>query len=125
MSMPRPSRSNFTRPAAAQSSLSHWSTERFSMRAHSTGQHSMSGRSAITIPPEWMPEVAREVEHLLGEVERQLRDRRPPSSLQARRTTAVACSTARHRSIHLVSASAWPGERPTAFAISRSAERGR
>ncbi len=55
VSMPRPSRSNFTRPAAAQSSLSHWSTERPSMRAHSIGQNSSSGRSAITMPPEWMP----------------------------------------------------------------------
>ena len=55
MSIPSPSRSNFTSPAAAQSSLSHWSTERFSIRAHSIGQHSTSGRSAITIPPEWMP----------------------------------------------------------------------
>ena len=54
-SMPSPSRSNFTSPAAAQSSLSHWSTDRSSMRAHSTGQNSTSGRSAITIPPEWMP----------------------------------------------------------------------
>ena len=52
------------------------------MRAHSTGQHSVSGRSAITIPPEWMPEVAGEVEHLLGEVEGELRDRWP-FSLQA------------------------------------------
>ncbi|GIU87105.1 MAG: hypothetical protein KatS3mg009_1620 [Acidimicrobiia bacterium] len=25
------------------------------MRAHSTGQYSTSGRSAITMPPEWMP----------------------------------------------------------------------
>ena len=55
MSMPRPRRSNFTSPAAAQSSLSHWSTERPSMRAHSIGQNSSSGRSAITMPPEWMP----------------------------------------------------------------------
>ena len=55
VSMPRPSRSNFTSPAAAQSSLSHWSTERPSMRAHSIGQNSTSGRSAITMPPEWMP----------------------------------------------------------------------
>ena len=37
---PGPSRSNLTRPIAAQSSLSHCSTERFSIRAHSTGQTS-------------------------------------------------------------------------------------
>ena len=55
VSMPRPSRSNFTRPAAAQSSLSHCSTERPSMRAHSVGQTSITGRSQMTMPPEWMP----------------------------------------------------------------------
>ena len=54
-SIPRPRRSNFTRPTAAQSSLSHWSTVRPAMRAHSTGQTSTTGRSQITIPPGWMP----------------------------------------------------------------------
>ena len=54
-SIPRPRRSNFTSPTAAQSSLSHWSTVRFSMRAHSTGQTSETGRSQITMPPGWMP----------------------------------------------------------------------
>ncbi len=53
--MPRPSRSNLTRPTAAQSSLSHCRTVRFSMRPHSTGQTSATGRSHMTIPPEWMP----------------------------------------------------------------------
>ncbi len=52
---PRPKRSNFTSPAAAQSSLSHWRTVLFSMRAHSTGQTSETGRSQITMPPGWMP----------------------------------------------------------------------
>src|SRR6266516_3206710 len=53
--MPRPSRSNLTRPAYAQSSLSHCSTVRPGIRAHSTGHTSPTGRSQITIPPEWMP----------------------------------------------------------------------
>ena len=53
--MPRPSRSNFTSPAAAQSSLSHCSTVRPCMRAHSTGHTSITGRSHSTMPPEWMP----------------------------------------------------------------------
>ena len=53
--MPSPSRSNFTKPMAAQSSLSHCRTLRFSMRAHSTGHTSAIGRSQITMPPEWMP----------------------------------------------------------------------
>ena len=55
VSMPRPSRSNLTRPAAAQSSLSHWSTLRPGIRPHSTGQTSTTGRSQMTMPPEWMP----------------------------------------------------------------------
>ena len=55
VSMPSPSRSNFTSPASAQSSLSHCSTVRPGMVAHSTGQTSMTGRSHSTMPPEWMP----------------------------------------------------------------------
>jgi hypothetical protein len=35
--------------------LSHCNTDRFSIRPHSTGQTSITGRSHITIPPEWMP----------------------------------------------------------------------
>ena len=70
-SMPRPNRSNFTSPTAAQSSLSHWRTERPSRRAHSTGQTAITGRSQITIPPEWMP-----------------RCRGKPSNSAARRTTS-------------------------------------
>ena len=55
VSMPSPSRSNLTSPAAAQSSLSHCSTLRPGIRAHSTGQTSTTGRSQMTMPPEWMP----------------------------------------------------------------------
>ena len=54
-SMPRPSRSNFTSPMAAQSSLSHCSTLRPGMRPHSTGHTSTTGRSHSTMPAEWMP----------------------------------------------------------------------
>ena len=54
-SIPRPSRSNFTSPASAQSSLSHWSTVRPGMRAHSTGHTSITGRSHSTMPPGWTP----------------------------------------------------------------------
>ena len=54
-SIPRPSRSNFTRPIAAQSSLSHCRTVRPGMRPHSTGQTSITGRSHSTMPAEWMP----------------------------------------------------------------------
>ena len=67
-------------------------------------------------------EVAGEVEHLLGEVERELRDGR--RTVVRCRLVEASTESRPHRSIHLVSASACPGERPTAFAISRSAERG-
>jgi hypothetical protein len=38
------------------------------MRAHSIGQHSTSGRSAITIPPEWIDEAQRDeaIAELIG-----------------------------------------------------------
>src|SRR5665647_2342290 len=55
VSIPSPSRSNLTKPASAQSSLSHCSTVRPGIRAHSTGHTSITGRSHITMPPEWMP----------------------------------------------------------------------
>ena len=67
--MPRPSRSNLTSPIAAQSSLSHCRTERFSIRPHSTGQtcghrpvadHHSAGMDA---------QVPREVLDLSGQVE--------------------------------------------------------
>ncbi len=101
--MPRPSRSNFTRPTAAQSSLSHWRTERSSMRAHSTGHTSTMGRSQITMPPEWMP-----------------RWRGACSSSAASASTSVgislSCScwaavtaTAPHASACFDQASCWPG----------------
>ena len=176
VSMPSPSRSNFTRPAAAESSLSHWSTDRPSMRAHSIGQNSSSGRSAITMPPEWMPRwrgksitsaaqrdasggivgaraeprgpverhpvtravLLRPLEPAL--VPRPLANpaRSPPTSSAGsyarlpRRfgvcesvNSPKASGPAAQRSTHLPSVSAWPGATPAAFAISRSAERGR
>ena len=51
-SMPRPRRSTLTRPIQAQSSLSHCSTVRFSLRACSIGTTSPTGRSVSTMPPE-------------------------------------------------------------------------
>ena len=55
LSIPSPSRSNFTSPMNSQASLSHCSTVRFSIRARSIGTTSPIGRSVSTIPPEWMP----------------------------------------------------------------------
>ena len=53
--MPRPRKSNLTRPIAAQLSLSHCSTVRASIRPRSIGHTSPTGRSVSTMPPEWMP----------------------------------------------------------------------
>ena len=44
-----------TSPASAQSSLSHWRTERLSMAAQRTGQTSVTGRPHRTMPPGWTP----------------------------------------------------------------------
>ena len=101
-SIPRPSRSNFTSPTAAQSSLSHCSTVRSSMRAHSTGHTSMTGRSQITMPPEWMPRWRGSVLELGGQLEHRLGD------VVARRGRAVV-ATAPHASTCLDQASCWPG----------------
>ena len=113
--MPSPSRSNLTSPAAAQSSLSHCTTVRSSIRAHSTGTTSDTGRSQMTMPPEWMP-----------------RWRGNPSSSSASSTTCAgmpagmaAGSMPDQRSICLLHASCWPGENPSALAMSRTADRGR
>ena len=43
---------HLTKPAVAQSSLSHCTTERLSIRARSTGTTSAMGRSQMTMPPE-------------------------------------------------------------------------
>ena len=63
-----------TRPTAAQSSLSHWRTLRFSMRPHSTGQTSTIGRSQMTMPPGVDAEVSREALDLLRQVDHRLGD---------------------------------------------------
>ena len=62
-----------TSPAAAQSSLSHCRTLRPGMRAHSTGHTSITGRSQITMPPEWMPRWRGKSEHLAGQLQHQRR----------------------------------------------------
>ena len=49
-SMPRPSRSNFTRPTAAQSSLSHWSTVRSGTSRRRRGRRRSSPPGAVGAP---------------------------------------------------------------------------
>ncbi len=53
--MPRPRRSTFTMPSAAQSSLSHWITERPGIVAGSSGTTASSRPRQITMPPECWP----------------------------------------------------------------------
>ena len=50
-SIPRPSRSIFTKPASAQESLSHWQIWRPGKAAGTTGTSSTSGRALTTMPP--------------------------------------------------------------------------
>ena len=97
------------------------------MVAHSTGQYSTRGRSAMTIPPEWIPRWrgkpctwrARSSTSggMPGPSSALGRVRSPPASASASRSVQP--------STDLATASAWPGESPQALAISRSAERGR
>ena len=65
--------SNFTKPIAAQSSLSHCSTLRFSIRAHSTGQTSAIGPVADhhaagvdAHVPRQVGDLLRQIDHRLG-----------------------------------------------------------
>ena len=81
-SMPRPSRSNLTSPTAAQSSLSHCRTVRPGIRAHSTGQTSTTGRSQMTMPPEWMPRCRGKPSSCAGQVAA------PAAAVLARRASA-------------------------------------
>ena len=113
--MPSPSRSNFTKPIAAQSSLSHCSTLRFSIRAHSTGHTSAIGRSQITMPPEWMPMCRG---RLLICSARSITG-------SGMSSTSGESASPFHRLICLLQASCWPCENPSARAMSRTALRPR
>ncbi|CFE45509.1 Uncharacterised protein [Mycobacterium tuberculosis] len=111
--MPSPSRSNFTKPIAAQSSLSHCRTLRLAMRAHSTGHTSAIGRSQMTMPPEWMPRCRG---RLRIWVARSITCSGMPSTSSACPVQWLTC---------LLHASCWPGEKPRARAMSRTALRPR
>ena len=71
---PQPEQVELHQPAAAQSSLSHCSTERSSIRPHSTGHTSITGRSQMTIPPEWMPRCRGASSTCSGQLETRRRD---------------------------------------------------
>ena len=107
---PRPSRSNLTSPAAAQSSLSHCSTVRSSIRAHSTGHTSPTGRSQITMPPEWMPRCRGKPISSVASAT----DRLGHARIVAR---ALRCAVP-HRRSAWTTRPAGPGEYPSALAMS-------
>ena len=106
-----------TSPAAAQSSLSHCRTLRFSMRAHSTGHTSTTGRSQMTMPPEWIPRWRGKCSISLA------------SSItwpgMVMSGMAAVVLTEPQASTCLAQASCWPGAAPSALAMSRTAERAR
>ncbi len=115
--MPRPRRSNFTSPTAAQSSLSHCRTLRSSMRAHSTGHTSTTGRSQITMPPEWMP-------RWRGKSSTCCAIARTRAGMSW--SVCAAVTSARPQaSTCLAHASCWPVAKPRALAMSRTADRAR
>ncbi|BCB82636.1 hypothetical protein Pflav_090460 [Phytohabitans flavus] len=87
---------------------------RFAIRAHSTGHTSITGRSQITMPPEWMPRCR-------GNVCSSLANSTTCPGMSSTSTFAMLP----HLSICLLHASCCPGEKPNALAMSRTADRGR
>jgi len=102
---------------AAQSSLSHWSTVRPGAVAHSTGQTSTTGRSQMTIPPEWTPRCR-------GNPSRQLASSRTGAGISPGDTRAVSAREWRASTVR-DHASIVPSACPSALPASRRAERGR
>ena len=107
--------SNFTKPIAAQSSLSHCSTLRFSILAHSTGHTSAMGRSQITMPPEWMPMCRGRLQICMAR----------STTCSGMPSTSGESASPFHRLICLLQASCCPWEKPRARAMSRTALRPR
>ncbi len=116
--MPSPSRSNFTSPIHAASSLSHWMTVRFSMRACSIGTTSPTGRSVSTMPPEWMPRCR-------GAFSSSVAYCSTRSGMSCISAAASASGSGPQCSTCFDQASCCPGECPSAFAMSRTAFFGR
>ena len=131
-SMPRPSRSNFTSPMAAQSSLSHCSTLRPGMRPHSTGHTSTTGRSHSTMPAEWMPRWrGRSSTSAASSATSGGTPPPPPPSPPGTSATASCTAAAEDAprpcpaSMPAAQASTCSGVKPNALPTSRTAERGR
>ena len=94
------------------------------MRAHSIGHTSTTGRSQITMPPEWMPRCRGRSSSSAGQVEHRRSGMLAWSGRDAA-LVAAGSGTPLQRSICLDQASCWPGEKPSALAMSRTAERAR
>ncbi len=100
-----------TRSIAAQSSLSHWTTVRWSIVACSMGTTSPMGRSARIIPPEWMPRWRGEPS-------------RSPATSRTWAGTGDSSASGRvdQRLLDFENASCWPGAKPRLKAESRIAD---
>ena len=114
--MPSPSRSNFTSPIQAQSSLSHWMhravlhagvLDRHDLADGPVGEHHAAGVDA-EVPREAFSSCVGELDDLVGDV-----------------VVVPVESIAPQRSTCFDQASCWPGECPSAFAMSRTAFFGR
>jgi hypothetical protein len=75
------------------------------MRPHSVGHTSMTGRSHITMPPEWMPRCRGAPSQLPGQVEHRVRDALMPSG-----RPSPGLGNGPHRPSSLAQASCWPTE---------------
>ena len=121
-SMPSPSRSNFTSPMAAQSSLSHCSTRAARHARPLDRAHLDDGPVAQHHAGRVDAEVARPVQHLGRQLGHQ---RRHPAGLRLvhrrRRRQPRPCPA----SIPADQASTCSGVNPNALPTSRTAERGR
>lgn len=125
--MPRPSRSTFTIPMSAQSSLSHWTTTRPGILAFSSGTTASSWPRQMTMPPEccprwrgrsWICPQSDAKSRTRGEVKSRPTDARWRGSVSAGSANSKLFIT-------FASRSTCAGSKPSAFPTSRAALRPR
>ena len=93
------------------------------MRPHSTGHTSMTGRSQMTMPPEWMPRCRGKSSTCAGQLQHVGGDVVVGGAVGP--CWAAVTSTRPQASTCFDQASCWPGANPRALAMSRTAERAR
>ena len=117
-SIPSPSRSILRKPASPQESLSHWTIWRPSIEAGWTGQRSISGWVAITIPPGCWDWWRGNPQASWASFTRASQRGEPP-----RGTSSAMSFRSFQGSTWRASRSISPGGSPSALAKSRTAER--